>query len=81
MHHPIAVEKYYDEQKVEALERATSYRADRLTKFLKYFENVLSTNPDAKSNKGTYLLGSTTTMADLTLFHVSTELLSVLGGN
>ena len=70
VHHPIAVEKYYNEQKAPAASRAKSYRANRLPKYLKHFEKVLATNPEAKNNGGVYLIGSATTTADLTLFHV-----------
>lgn len=70
VHHPIAVEDYYEDQKEAAAARAKSYRANRLPKFLKYFQNVLASNPDAKNNGGAYLVGSTTTTADLVLFQV-----------
>jgi len=43
-HHPIAAAKYYDEQKSEARARAQSMRAERLPKFLGYFENVVKAN-------------------------------------
>lgn len=69
-HHPIATEKYYDEQKDAALLRAASYRKNRLPKFLHHFQNVLATNPDAPASDKTYLVGAKTTTADLTLFHV-----------
>ena len=79
VHHPIAVEKYYNEQKNAAAARAKSYRANRLPKFLKHFEKVLATNPETKDIGETYLIGSTTTTADLTLFHVSTRRWSAVG--
>jgi len=69
-HHPIASEQYYEEQKEPAAARAKSYRANRLPKFFKHFQNVLASNPEADQNGGTYLIGSKTTTADLTLFHV-----------
>ena len=80
VHHPIAVEKYYDEQKEAASERAESYRANRLPKFLKHFENVLSTNSEVKVNGESYLVGSSTTTADLTLFHVIQNSIVLPGG-
>jgi glutathione S-transferase len=43
-HHPIAASKYYDDQKREAKARAESMRAERMPKFLEYFENVLKHN-------------------------------------
>jgi glutathione S-transferase len=70
VHHPIAVEDYYEDQKEEAIKRAKSYRANRLPKFLAHFQNVLQSNPDSKNNGGTYLVGSITTTADLVLFQV-----------
>ncbi|GJE85253.1 glutathione S-transferase-like protein [Phanerochaete sordida] len=69
-HHPIDVAQYYEDQKEAALERSKAYRSARLPKFLGYFEKVLESNPDAKNNGGTYLVGSSTTMADLVLFQV-----------
>jgi len=43
-HHPISAAKYYDDQKEAALERAATLRADRLPKFLGYFEDVVEQN-------------------------------------
>ncbi|WP_313455401.1 glutathione S-transferase [Stenotrophomonas sp.] len=43
-HHPIAGSKYYEDQKSEAKARATSMRAERLPKFLGWFEQVLEAN-------------------------------------
>lgn len=40
-HHPIASGLYYEDQRVEALRRATDLREQRLPKFLDYFEQVL----------------------------------------
>jgi glutathione S-transferase len=40
-HHPVAVMKYYKEQKEEALRKATDFRETRLPKFFGYFERVL----------------------------------------
>lgn len=70
VHHPIDVGEYYENQKEAALERAKAYRASRLPKFLAYFQKVLESNPEAKTNGGTYLVGSSTTTADLVLFQV-----------
>jgi glutathione S-transferase len=41
-----------------------------LPKYLAHFQNVLQSNSDSKNNGGTYLVGSTTTTADLVLFQV-----------
>lgn len=72
VHHPIAVSKYYDDQKAAARERAADFRANRIPKFLTHFENVLTSNPATKEGEQTYLVGKQTTTADLVLFHVST---------
>ena len=40
-HHPVAGSLYYEEQKREAKRRAENFRAERLPKFLSYFEQVL----------------------------------------
>jgi len=69
-HHPIAVEDYYDNQKEAAIARAKNMRVNRLPKFLGHFQHVLESNPEAKENGGTYLIGSTTTIADLAVFHL-----------
>lgn len=40
-HHPIAVDQYYEQQRVEARKRSQAFREQRLPKFLGYFEQVL----------------------------------------
>jgi glutathione S-transferase len=40
-HHPIASSLYYEDQKREAKRRAAIFRAERLPKFLRYFERSL----------------------------------------
>ena len=77
MHHPVAVEDYYEDQKEESKRRAESYRKNRLPKFLAHFEKVLECNP-ANKEGGTYLVGSRTTNADLVLFHVGQQILAVV---
>jgi glutathione S-transferase len=64
-HHPVATGDYYEDQKDEALRKATDYRNVRLPKFLNYFERVLSSAP---SKGGEYLYGGQLTYADLVLF-------------
>jgi len=77
VHHPIASSKYYEEQKEAAFERAKSHRAERIPKFLKHFNTVLTSNPATKSSGAgqTFLVGARTTAADLVLFHVVDGLL------
>lgn len=40
-HHPIAASLYYEEQKPEALRRARIFLAERLPKFMRYFERAV----------------------------------------
>jgi glutathione S-transferase len=40
-HHPIASSLYYEDQKREARRRAAIFRAERLPKFMRYFERAL----------------------------------------
>jgi glutathione S-transferase len=65
-HHPIGSSLYYDEQKPEALRRADDFTANRLPKFLNYFETVLARNRTSDE----WLAGSECTYADLSMFQV-----------
>jgi glutathione S-transferase len=40
-HHPIAVSKYYEDQKAAALMRSRSFTQERMPKFLTYFERLV----------------------------------------
>jgi glutathione S-transferase len=65
-HHPISGGLYYDEQRREAKRRAADFRAERLPKFLDYFERVLK-----RDRKGTgYLVGKAISYVDLSLFQM-----------
>ena len=64
-HHPIAASLYYEDQKPEALRAAQCFIAERMPKYLGYFENVL-----ASGGKGAYLAGRAIAYADLSLFQV-----------
>ncbi len=65
-HHPISSGLYYEEQKPEAKRRAADFRAERLPKFLDYFEQILDRNP-----KGTdYLVGKAVSYVDLSMFQM-----------
>jgi len=64
VHHPIGSGLYYEDQKREAKRRAADFLAQRLPKYLGYFEQVL------RSARGGYLLGKACTYADLSLFQV-----------
>ena len=63
-HHPVAVDKYYDEQKDAALVRATGFREARLPKFLRYLEHNIE-----RSGHGV-LVGDAITYVDLAAFQI-----------
>jgi glutathione S-transferase len=63
-HHPIAGGWYYEEQKHEAKRRAKDFTAERLPKFLNYFEQVL------QRNGGRVLVGNRVSYVDLSLFQM-----------
>ena len=63
-HHPISGSLYYEEQKREAKRRARDFRAERLPKFLGYFEQVLRRNPKATG----YLVSKAVSYVDLSMF-------------
>jgi glutathione S-transferase len=67
-HHPVAVAKYYEDQKDEALKKAQDFREARVPKFLGFFERVLKGNEE--EGKGKYLVGGKLSYADTTLWHV-----------
>lgn len=67
-HHPIAVMKYYEDQKPEALKKAQDVRENRIPKFLSYFERVLQWNH--KNGHGEFLVGDQLTYADLVVWQV-----------
>lgn len=62
-HHPIGAGLYYEDQKAESKRRAREFRAERMPKFLGYFEGVLA------KNRGR-AVGRSLTYADLSLFQV-----------
>ena len=63
-HHPIGGAFYYEEQKAESRRRAAHFTAERLPKFLGYFERVL------ERKRGNWLLGRAFSYADLSLFQM-----------
>ena len=65
-HHPISGGLYYEEQKREAKRRAKDFTAERLPKFLDYFERLLKRNPKAAG----YLTGRTASYVDLSMFQM-----------
>ena len=64
VHHPIGTDKYYHEQKDEALAAAASFRNARMPKFLGYFEGALGVN------EGPFVLGDTWSHVDTSLFQL-----------
>ena len=65
-HHPIAASLYYEDQKREAKRRSRNLIAERLPKFLGYFERVLERNPRGPE----FLVGARITYADLSAFQL-----------
>jgi glutathione S-transferase len=65
-HHPIAGSLYYEDQKREAKRTAALFLAERLPRFLGYFERVLENNP----RHGGWLVGARLGYVDLSLFQV-----------
>jgi glutathione S-transferase len=63
-HHPIASGLYYEDQKREARQRARDFLANRLPKYLGYFERVLTRD---RRGRG-WLVGARLTYADLSMF-------------
>ena len=63
-HHPIAGCLYYEDQKREAKRRAADFIAERLPKFLSYFEQVL------ECNGSRVLVGNKVSYVDLSLFQM-----------
>lgn len=62
VHHPLAKEFFYEDQRDEALRRAPSFRDMRIPKFYGYFERLLSVNG--------HLVGDTTCHAEFSLFQI-----------
>jgi glutathione S-transferase len=65
-HHPVGGDFYYEEQKAEALRRASNFTSERMPRFLDYFEVVLQRNPFGTG----WLAGPELSYADLSLFQV-----------
>jgi glutathione S-transferase len=65
-HHPIGNSLYYEQQKREAKRRSKDFLANRLPKFLDYFERVLERN----AGRAPRLVGTRLTYADLSMAQV-----------
>lgn len=64
VHHPIASGLYYEDQKDAAAQRAEDFLANRMPKFLGYFERLL------RANDSGWLVGDKRSYADLSLCFV-----------
>lgn len=60
-HHPVGSGFYYEEQKAEARRRSRDFLAQRLPKFLGYFERVLERN----AQSGKWMVGKRLSYVDL----------------
>ena len=65
-HHPIASSLYYEDQQAEARRRAADFIANRIPKYLGYFERVLECNPQGDR----HLVGRRVSYCDLSLFQL-----------
>ncbi len=65
-HHPVGTSLYYEDQKPEALRRAREFCAERLPKFLHWFERIVANNPAGPR----HLVGGKLSYADLSLFQL-----------
>jgi glutathione S-transferase len=65
-HHPVGGGLYYEEQKPEAKRRTKGFLAERVPKFLGYFERVIERNPA----RGPWMVGPRVTYADLSMAQV-----------
>ncbi|WP_454886069.1 glutathione S-transferase [Sphingomonas oryzagri] len=63
-HHPVEMMSYYEDQKPEAKRRAADFRANRIPKYMGWFERVLG------RSSGDWLTGKTWCYADLSLFQL-----------
>lgn len=64
-HHPVAAGLYYEDQRTEARRRSAHFIAERMPKYLRYFERVLEQGP-----KRGHLLGRAFSYVDLSMFQL-----------
>ena len=65
-HHPVANVLYYEDQIPEAKKRAANFTANRIPKFMGYFERILKKN----SKGGDFIFGKKVSYVDLSLFQM-----------
>jgi glutathione S-transferase len=66
-HHPISNGLYYEDQKKPAKARTAAFLDERLPKYLRYFEDTLTHNPEGSH----HAVGASLTTVDLSLFQLS----------
>jgi len=65
-HHPVGTGLYYEDQKPEALRRASEFCRARMPKYLQWFESIVARNPAGPR----HLVGGKLSYADLSLFQL-----------
>jgi len=65
-HHPIANVLYYEDQREESKKRAANFTANRIPKFMGYFERILKLN----GKGGDFILGKRVCYVDFSLFQM-----------
>jgi glutathione S-transferase len=65
-HHPISTAMYYEQQKKPAKAAAAAFLADRMPKYLGYFETIVARNPAGPAQ----VVGDAVTYVDLSLFQL-----------
>ena len=66
VHHPLGSGLYYEDQKDAASRRASLFRAERIPKYLRWYNRLIEANPSASG----YLVGAQITYCDLGLFQL-----------
>jgi glutathione S-transferase len=67
-HHPISAGLYYEDQREPALARTRGFVDERIPKFLRYFERVVTDN--SGKSKTPYSVGRSRSYVDLSLFQL-----------
>jgi glutathione S-transferase len=78
LHHPIGSSLYYEDQQAEVLRRSGDFRANRLPRFMGWFEQILERNRGNAGRQTPRLVGGRLSYADLSLFQLVEGLLYAL---
>ncbi|MEJ8840280.1 glutathione S-transferase [Ramlibacter sp. AN1133] len=78
LHHPIAGNLYYEDQKAEALRRSEDFRRERLPKFMAWFEAVLQRNAGNAAREVPRMIRGRLGYVDLSVFQLVEGLLYAL---